>query len=293
MRFAVCMEEGERRLGVVRGDRVATLGSSSPDLLEVIGWGRDGLEAISKQADVLPAAAWRPLSGARLALPFQPTGKVVCLGLNYRAHAREGGYEVPDYPALFLRVATSLLAAGEAIVAPRVSEKLDFEAELMVIIGRGGRHIPEAQALDHVFGYTCFNDASIRDFQRKTHQWTPGKNFDRTGAIGPVVVTADELPAGAAGLRIACRLNGATVQDASTADMLVPVAMAVSLISEFMTLEPGDMIAMGTPQGVGHARTPPLWMRPGDTVEVEIEGIGILRNGVVAEEASLQGAAAK
>lgn len=293
MRFAVCMEEGERRLGVVRGERVATLGSSSPDLLEVIGWGRDGLEAISKQADVLPAAAWRPLSGARLALPFQPAGKVICLGLNYRAHAREGGYEVPDYPALFLRVATSLLAAGEAIVAPRVSEKLDFEAELMVIIGRGGRHIPEAGALDHVFGYTCFNDASIRDFQRKTHQWTPGKNFDRTGAIGPVVVTADELPAGAAGLRIACRLNGATVQDASTADMLVPVAMAVSLISEFMTLEPGDMIAMGTPQGVGHARSPPLWMRPGDTVEVEIEGIGILRNGVVAEEASLQGAAGK
>lgn len=295
MRFAVCMEEGERRLGVVRGDRVATLGSSSPDLLEVIGWGRDGLEAISKQADVLPAAAWRSLSGARLALPFQPAGKVVCLGLNYRAHAREGGYEVPDYPALFLRVATSLLPAGEAIVAPRVSEKLDFEAELMVIIGRGGRHIPEAQALDHVFGYTCFNDASIRDFQRKTHQWTPGKNFDRTGAIGPVVVTADELPAGATGLRIACRLNGATVQDASTADMLVPVAMAVSLISEFMTLEPGDMIAMGTPQGVGHARTPPLWMRPGDKVEVEIEGIGILRNGVVAEgeETSLQGAAGK
>lgn len=293
MRFAVCMEEGERRLGVVRGERVATLGSSSPDLLEVIGWGRDGLEAISKQADVLPAAAWRPLSAIRLALPFQPAGKVICLGLNYRAHAREGGYEVPDYPALFLRVATSLLAAGEAIVAPRVSEKLDFEAELMVIIGRGGRHIPEAGALDHVFGYTCFNDASIRDFQRKTHQWTPGKNFDRTGAVGPVVVTADELPAGAAGLRIACRLNGATAQDASTADMLVPVAMAVSLISEFMTLEPGDMIAMGTPQGVGHARTPPLWMRPGDTVEVEIEGIGILRNGVVAEEASLQGAAGK
>ncbi|PDQ20230.1 5-oxopent-3-ene-1,2,5-tricarboxylate decarboxylase [Mesorhizobium sanjuanii] len=284
MRFAVCIEDGERRLGVVRGTDIAVLGSSSPDLLELINWGKDGLAAIAKQVEVLPPAAWQPLATTPLALPFEPSGKIVCLGLNYRAHAQEGGYAVPDYPAIFLRTATSLLPAGEAIIAPRVSEKLDFEAELMVIIGRSGRYIAEADALDHVFGYTCFNDASIRDYQRKTHQWTPGKNFDRTGAVGPVIVTADELPAGASGLGIACRLNGETVQNASTADMMVSVAMAVSIISEFMTLEPGDMIAMGTPQGVGYARTPPLWMGPGDVVEVEIEGIGVLRNSIAAEE---------
>lgn len=291
MRFAVCIEDGERRLGVVRGTDIAVLGSSNPDLLELINWGKDGLAAIAKQVEVLPPAAWQPLATTPLALPFEPSGKVVCLGLNYRAHAQEGGYAVPDYPAIFLRTATSLLPAGEAIIAPRVSEKLDFEAELMVIVGRSGRYIPEADALDHVFGYTCFNDASIRDYQRKTHQWTPGKNFDRTGAVGPVIVTADELPAGASGLGIACRLNSETVQNASTADMMVSVAMAVSIISEFMTLEPGDMIAMGTPQGVGHARTPPLWMRPGDVVEVEIEGIGILRNSIAAEEPGAHSAA--
>ena len=291
MRFAVCIEDGERRLGVVRGTDIAVLGSSSPDLLELINWGKDGLAAIAQQVEVLPPAAWQKLSGTPLALPFEPSGKIVCLGLNYRAHAQEGGYEVPDYPAIFLRTATSLLPAGEPIIAPRVSEKLDFEAELMVVIGRSGRYISEADALDHVFGYTCFNDASIRDFQRKTHQWTPGKNFDRTGAVGPVIVTSDELPAGASGLGIACRLNGETVQNASTGDMMVSVAMAVSIISEFMTLEPGDMIAMGTPQGVGHARTPPLWMRPGDIVEVEIEGIGILRNSIAAEEPGTRSAA--
>jgi acylpyruvate hydrolase len=232
----------------------------------------------------LPPAAWRPLAGVRFRLPVERPGKIICLGLNYADHAKEGGYAVPDYPALFMRATTSLIPAGAPLIRPRVSEKLDFEAELMVLIGRRGRHVAEAEALDLVFGYTCFNDGSVRDYQRKTHQWTPGKNFDGTGAVGPFVVTADELPPGATGLKIACRLAGQTVQSANTADMILSVAKTLSLLSEFTTLEPGDLVAMGTPQGVGHARQPPLWMRPGDLVEIEIEGIGVLANTVADED---------
>lgn len=284
MRYSVVLEEGERRLAVVDDGRYAILGSDFADLRAVLV--SPGVAEAMRRRASLADADWRPLESARFAQPFARPGRIVCLGLNYRDHALEGGYAVPDYPALFLRTATSLLAAGAPIVAPDVSEKLDFEAELLVIVGQGGRRISEADALRHVFGYACFNDASVRDFQRKTHQWTPGKNFDGTGAIGPVVVTADELPGGASGLAIRCRLNGTTVQDANTSDMLVSVPRAIAIISEFMTLEPGDMIAMGTPQGVGHARNPPLWMRPGDVVEVEIERIGILRNPIVAEDAT-------
>lgn len=284
MRFAMFSEGGKRRLGVVDdGERIAPLGPAGAELASVFD--PTGL-AKAKEASVgLQPSAWRPFSEVTFALPLARPGKVVCLGLNYRAHAAEGGFTVPDYPALFLRVPTSLVAAGAPIRLPSVSEQLDYEAELLVIIGKAGRYIPEARALEHVFGYNCFNDASVRDYQRKTHQWTPGKNFDATGAVGPVVVTADELPPGASGLRIACRLNGDTLQDANTSDMIFPVAKAIATISEFMTLEPGDMIAMGTPQGVGHARKPPLWMKAGDMVEIEIEKIGILRNPVVAESA--------
>ena len=217
--------------------------------------------------------------------PLARPGNVYCLGLNYAAHAKEGGHEVPSYPALFLRTRESLIAAGEPIVRPTQSERLDYEAELMIVIGKGGRRISEEKALEHVFGYTLFNDVSVRDYQRKTSQWTPGKNFDRTGPVGPVVVTADALPKGAAGLRISTRLNGQTLQDDNTHNMMFPVAVAIAAISEFATLKPGDLIATGTPQGVGHARKPPLWMKPGDTVEIDIEQLGILTNTIVAEEA--------
>lgn len=224
------------------------------------------------------------------ALPLARPGKVVCLGLNFAEHAREGGYAVPDYPAMFLRAASSLIPAGAPMILPKASTALDYESELMVIIGKGGRHIPEAQALDHVFGYTTFNDGSVRDYQRKTHQWTAGKNFDGTGVVGPVVVTADDLPEGAMGLRICTRLNGQTMQDSTTSDMIFTVARTIAIVSEIMTLEPGDMIAFGTPPGVGHARKPPVWMKPGDVVEVEIEGIGICRNPIVAEAMAGDGA---
>lgn len=219
------------------------------------------------------------------ALPVAQPGTIICLGLNYTDHIKEGGYEIPEYPALFMRGKNSIMAAGAPLVRPTCSDKLDYEAELMFIVGKGGRHISEADALDHVFGYTVFNDGSVRDYQRKTHQWTPGKNFDDTGAIGPFVVTPDEVPAGAAGLKIESRVGSEILQSSNTGNMIWSVAQTIATISEYTTLEPGDMIAMGTPPGVGHAKKPnPRWLVPGETVDIEIEGIGICSNPVVDEK---------
>jgi 2-keto-4-pentenoate hydratase/2-oxohepta-3-ene-1,7-dioic acid hydratase in catechol pathway len=216
-------------------------------------------------------------------LPCVPQpGKVICLGVNYIDHAKEGGNQIGDYPAIFLRCATSLLAHGAALQVPAISSKLDFEAELAVVIGRRARFVSESDALGAVFGYACFNDATLRDYQRKTTQWTIGKNFDATGAFGPCLVTADELPPGCVGLRIQSRLNGQVMQSANTADMAFGVARTIALLSDSLTLEPGDVVVMGTPGGVGYARTPPVWMKAGDTIEVDIEGIGVLSNPVTA-----------
>ncbi|RMD48855.1 MAG: FAA hydrolase family protein [Alphaproteobacteria bacterium] len=271
MRYMVTAEGVWR----VEGESATHLPDAGEDLTRLAAGGAEG--APGRQAalaDLVPA------------LPVRRPGKILCVGLNYAEHAREGGREPPEYPAFFMRAATSLVPAGAPIIRPRVSEKLDFEAELMIVVGRGGRYIAEETALEHVFGYTCFNDGSVRDYQRRGGQWTPGKNFDRTGAVGPVVVTPDELPAGAHGLHIESRVEGEVMQSASTADMIFPVARLIALISEFCTLEPGDLIATGTPEGVGYARTPPRWLRPGEVVKVEIEGIGTLRSPVADEAAS-------
>jgi 2-keto-4-pentenoate hydratase/2-oxohepta-3-ene-1,7-dioic acid hydratase in catechol pathway len=224
-----------------------------------------------------------PVSSITPALPVSRPGKIVCLGLNYVDHIKEGGYDVPEYPALFMRGLNSMMPAGAPMILPACSEQLDYEVELMVIIAKRGKHIPEDKALDYVFGYSVFNDGSVRNYQRKTHQWTPGKNFDATGPVGPVVVTPDELPAGASGLKIESRVGDEILQSANTSEMLWPVDRTIATISEYSTLEPGDMIAMGTPPGVGHARKPPRWLRAGEVVEVEIEGIGICANPIVAE----------
>jgi 2-keto-4-pentenoate hydratase/2-oxohepta-3-ene-1,7-dioic acid hydratase in catechol pathway len=166
------------------------------------------------------------------------------------------------------------------VLRPRASTQLDYECELTIVIGKGGRDISEEDALSHVYGYTLFNDVSVRDYQRKTTQWTAGKNFDGTGPVGPAIVTADALPPGADGLGIRTRLNGQVMQDSDTSDMVFKTARAVSIISQIMTLEPGDLIATGTPSGVGYARKPPVWMKAGDVIEVEVDGIGTLRNPV-------------
>ena len=175
------------------------------------------------------------------------------------------------------------MAAGAPLIRPTCSEKLDYEAELMLIIGKRGRHISEANALDHVFGYTVFNDGSVRDYQRKTHQWTPGKNFDSTGAIGPFVVTHDEVPEGAKGLKIESRVGDEILQSSNTANMIWSAAQSIATISEYTTLEAGDLIALGTPPGVGHAKKPPRWLKPGEVIDIEIEGIGVCSSPVVDE----------
>jgi len=219
------------------------------------------------------------LSEVELLAPIPRPGKVICIGLNYRAHAEEGGFAIPSYPEVFLRVSTSLVGPGEPILLPECSDKLDWEAELAVVIGRSAFEAA-GDPLTRVAGYCCFNDASIRDYQRKTSQWTMGKNFDGTGAFGADLVTPDELPQGASGLRIQSRLNGEVMQDSTTADLIFDVATLISTLAEVMTLEPGDVIATGTPSGVGHARKPPRFMQAGDEIEIEIEGIGKATNVV-------------
>lgn len=220
---------------------------------------------------------------ATLHPPVTRPGKIMCLGLNYSDHAAEGGYEVPSHPVMFMRSATSLVGCGQPVIRPRVSHMLDYEGELAVVLGRRGRHLAESEALDWVAGYSVFNDASVRDYQRRTHQWTLGKNFDRTGAFGPELVTPDEVRVGAKGLDIQTRLNGHVVQTGNTRDMIFDVAYTLAALSEVMTLEIGDVVVTGTPPGVGHARQPPLWMRPGDICEVEIDGIGTLINPIALE----------
>ena len=213
--------------------------------------------------------------------PFRKPGKLICIGLNYHDHSAESGFETPTYPTVFGRFASGLIAHGAPIVRPQVSVQLDYEGELVAVIGKGGRNISEADALDHVAGYSIFNDGSIRDYQFKSPQWTMGKNFDDTGAFGPYFVTADDLPRGCAGLKLETRLNGQTVQSANTDEMVFPVAKLVAILSEAMALHPGDLIVSGTPSGVGLARKPQLFMKAGDVCEVEIEGLGVLRNPIV------------
>lgn len=287
MKFTSYRNGAEARLAVVDGADVIDLNKVLPEVpadarlalqagVDLVAAGRQAIERAT-------AADRRPLAGLALAPVIPEPGKTVCLGLNYYDHAAESGRDKPVYPWFFLRSTTSLLAHGEASPRPRVSEKFDFEAELAVVIGKRARHVKREDALDYVFGYACFNDISVRDYQKRTPQWTIGKNFDRTGAFGPVLVSADELPAGGVGLAIQSRLNGQVMQDANTRDMIWDVTETIALLTECLTLEPGDVIAMGTPAGVGQARTPPVWMKAGDTIEVEIEGVGLLVNTIVDE----------
>jgi acylpyruvate hydrolase len=223
------------------------------------------------------------LNAVRILPPVPKPPKILCVGLNYDDHLKESGLKKPIYPEIFARFATSLIAHGEPICMPRESTALDYEAELAVVIGRGGRRIHRDKALDHVAGYSLFNDATIRDFQLRTPQWTMGKNFDGTGAFGPWLVTPDALPPGAHGLHIQGRLNGQLMQDSSIDKLIFNVSTLIELISVAISLEPGDVIITGTPGGVGAARKPPVYMRPGDVFEVEIEGMGVLSNIVRSE----------
>lgn len=225
----------------------------------------------------------RPLKGLRYLPPVLNPAKAFAIGLNYLDHAAESNFEPPKYPVIFHRYASSWVAHGEAIVRPKISHQFDYEAELVAVIGKPGRNIPKESALDFVAGYSLFNDGSVRDHQFRSNQWMMGKNFDDSGSFGPEFVTADELPPGAHGLQLQCRLNGELMQNANTRDMIFDIATLVAACSEAMALQPGDIIISGTPSGVGLARKPQVWMKAGDVCEVEVEGVGVLRNPVVDE----------
>jgi acylpyruvate hydrolase len=285
------------RLGVVDGDSVIDLQAADARVPSDLGrWlaENDGdLKPLADIATRAPSSARLPLASITFALPVARPGKIICLGLNYLEHAKEGGHQKPEYPSIFMRCQTSLTPHLAPIVRPFASETLDYEAELLVVIGRRIKHARLDEALACVAGYSCFNDGSVRKFQRRTSQWDMGKNFDHTGGFGPWVVEAQALPPGAKGLKIESRLNGQVLQSDNTANMMFAVAETIVDVTQGMTLEPGDIIAMGTPSGVGHARKPPLWMRAGDVCEIEIEGIGVLRNPIVEEAVAAGRAAAE
>jgi acylpyruvate hydrolase len=224
----------------------------------------------------------RPVEDADFAPAVPAPARILCLGVNYSEHALEGGREVPSWPESFVRGADSVLAPYADLVKPALTERFDYEAELGIVIGAGGRYIPAAKALDAIAGFVVLNDASARDWQRAATQWTGGKNFEGSMPIGPEVVTTDEVDV--SDLAISSRLNGQVMQSARTSQMLVDVPSAVEFFSSFTRLAPGDVIATGTPGGVGFARTPPVWMQPGDVIEVTVEGVGTIRNRIVAEQ---------
>ncbi|HOX13281.1 MAG TPA: fumarylacetoacetate hydrolase family protein [Spirochaetia bacterium] len=281
MKIAMYTRNGVRGIAVLSAEGPRGLEEGGP------GWPGDLDTLISGGADLRDVGA--RLSSAPLLdagtisylPPLVRPSKILCIGLNYRDHSSETGLKLPDYPAVFARFPSCLVGHGQPLVKPAVSDQFDYEGELVAVIGRRVRKVSREEAPDFVAGYSAFNEASVRDFQMRTSQWTVGKNFDGTGAFGPWLVTPEELPPGARGVRIRTRLNGQTVQDGNTSDMVFDVADLVSILSRTMTLEPGDVLVTGTPSGVGMARKPPLFMKPGDVCEVEIEGIGILRNPVI------------
>jgi 2-keto-4-pentenoate hydratase/2-oxohepta-3-ene-1,7-dioic acid hydratase in catechol pathway len=280
MKLASYVADGKACFGVVTGDGVVTLNqrlgyASLRDALAAGGLAEirkaaDTAKLDHKQADV----KWLPV--------IPNPEKILCAGINYRSHAAETGRELPKQPSMFMRLANTLTAHDGEMIRPAVSQSFDFEGELAVVIARGGRHIPVERALDHVAGYTCFVDGSVRDYQK--FSVTSGKNFPATGPLGPWIVTTDEI-ADPGRLMLTTRLNGQEVQKSATDLLIYSVPQIIAFCSQFTPLAPGDVIATGTPEGVGHRRNPPLWMKAGDVLEVEISGIGTLRNRVVDEKA--------
>jgi acylpyruvate hydrolase len=277
-------------LGVVDGGQVIDLQAADPkvpgDLAAVLAANDGDLKPLADLAKSAPASARRPLAGLKYALPVARPGKIICLGLNYLEHVKEGPSRdnIPKFPTIFMRCLTSMVPHQQPIIRPKASEQLDYEAEMMLIVGKRAKHLTTANATSCIAGYSCANEGSVREFQRKTTQWDMGKNFDRTGGFGPWMVTADELPSAGKGLKIESRLNGQVMQSDNTDNMMFPVIEVLTYITQGITLEPGDVIFTGTPSGVGHARKPPVWMKAGDTCEIEIEGVGVLSNPIVDEE---------
>jgi len=281
MKLASYITDGKRCFGVVTADGVITmnqrLGLRYGSLRAAIAAGAlaeiKAAAAAAKPDHKLAEIKWLPV--------IPDPEKILCAGINYRSHAAETGRELPKQPSMFIRLANTLTGHEGEMIRPSVSQHFDFEGEFALVIGRGGRHIPVERALDHVAGYTCFVDGSVRDYQK--FSVTSGKNFPGTGPLGPWIVTTDEI-ADPTRLTLTTRLNGQEVQKSGTDLLIYSVAQIIAFCSDFTPLAPGDVIATGTPEGVGHRRDPPLWMKPGDVLEVEISGIGVLRNRVVDEK---------
>jgi 2-keto-4-pentenoate hydratase/2-oxohepta-3-ene-1,7-dioic acid hydratase in catechol pathway len=283
MKFASFTVDTTPSWGLVEGDEIVDLGAALrdrfPDLKSAIA-----ADALQEATAAASRAKRLPLSAVAF-LPVIPNpDKILCIGLNYETHRKETGRSEVENPTVFGRFANSQTGHLTDIIRPRVSTDLDFEGELAIVIGKPGRYIPRSEAWQHIAGYACYNEGSVRDFQRHTHQFTPGKNFPATGAFGPWLVTPDEID-DLGPLRLQTRLNGEVVQDAMISQMIFDIPRQIEYCSSFTRLEPGDVIATGTPGGVGARRTPPLWMKPGDVVEVEIDRIGLLRNGIADEDA--------
>lgn len=281
MKFASFRINGATSWGLIDGAEAVDLGalarSRFPDLKSVIAAG--ALAEVAALAANAPRHALADIAW----LPVIPNpDKILCIGLNYETHRKETGRSEVENPTVFGRFANSQTGHLANIIRPRVSKDLDFEGELAVIIGKPGRYISRKDAWGHIAGYACYNEGSVRDYQRHTHQFTPGKNFPETGGFGPWMVTPDET-GDLAPLRLQTRLNGQVVQEATISQMIFDIPHQIEYCSSFTRLEPGDVIVTGTPGGVGARRTPPLWMKPGDVVEVEIDRVGLLRNGIADE----------
>ena len=282
---------GAPHLGVVEGDQVIDLQAADSkvpaDLRTALAMSNGDLKPLGDIAKKAPASARVPLKGLKYLEPVTNPGKIICMGLNYLEHVKEGPSRdnIPKFPTVFMRCSTSMVAHEQPIIRPKMTETLDYEGELILVVGKKAKHLTMDNATSCIAGYSCGNEGSIREFQRKTTQWDMGKNFDKTGGFGPWMVTADELPDAAKGLKFQTRLNGTVMQSDNTDNMMFPVKEMLVYITQGMTLEPGDIIFTGTPSGVGHARKPnPIWMKNGDVCEVEFEGVGILSNPIADEK---------
>ena len=285
MQFTSFTHEGKAGIGLAEGGTVRGMLQGEADvpvsLDQIIAGGLPALRDVA--AKLRDGGRDFDAAAIEYRAPFANPGKIVCLGLNYKDHSAESGFQQPAYPALFNRFPSSLVAHNAPLIRPKASAMFDYEGELVAVIGKPGRHISRQDAIEHVIGYSIFNDGSIRDYQFKTAQWSIGKNFDGTGGFGPGFVTADALPPGAAGLRLRTRLDGQVMQDANTSDMVFDVATTVAMLSECFMLQTGDVLVMGTPSGVGFARSPKVFMGSGQVCEVEIEGLGVLSNPIIDE----------
>jgi len=282
MRFVTFEHQGSAQPGVIAGANIVGLkGAGFPTLLAVMEGGAQAQTRIAAYLGGRPQDVV-PLEKARLLAPLPRPPKIICVGLNYRDHAIESKMEIPKVPTIFSKYSTAVVGPGEPIVLPKLSSKPDYEAEFAFVVGKGGRHIPAGRWQEHVFGYTNFHDVSARDYQMATTQWMMGKTFDTFAPMGPAIVTSDEIPDPHA-LDIQMIINGEVLQSSNTSNLIFRIPALVEYLSGVFTLEAGDVVATGTPAGVGFSRQPPRWLRPGDEALVRISGLGELRNPVVAE----------